>query len=278
MFRCNVSLAESILPLRLKLNIMNLNYVVKGKGEPLIFLHGLSDDLKFWEVLTSTLNEKYQVIRMDLRGHGESELGDDEISIATYAGDLKNLLDDLQIDAGNLVGFSLGGVVALDFAIRYPDYVSSIVLMSTFAKCDENIILTLNEFKSELDKGYDEFYDYMIPKVLCPDVIDKNREELEMLKQISSQNANVDAYKKAVDACLNFNVENELGQIEVPALVFAGKYDEIFSVDVQENLHRRINKSKFIVLDDVRHNLLVGINNAKISAMMDDFYKNEINI
>ena len=149
--------------------------------------------------------------------------------------------------------------------------------MSTFAKCDENIILTLNEFKSELDKGYDEFYDYMIPKVLCPDVIDKNREELEMLKQISSQNANVDAYKKAVDACLNFNVENELGQIEVPALVFAGKYDEIFSVSVQEN-HRHINKSKFIVLDDVRHNLLVGINNAKISAMMDDFYKNEINI
>ena len=119
-----MSLTESILPLRLKLNIMNLNYVVEGKGEPLIFLHGLSDDLKFWEVLTSTLNEKYQVIRMDLRGHGESELGDDEISIATYADDLKNLLDDLQIDAGNLVGFSLGGellhwILQSDILITY---------------------------------------------------------------------------------------------------------------------------------------------------------------
>ena len=126
MFRCSVSLTESILPLRLKLNIMNLNYVVEGKGEPLIFLHWLSDDLKFWEVLTSTLNEKYQVIRIDLRGHGESELGDDEISIATYADDLKNLLDDLQIDAGNLVGFSLGGggllpwILQLDIRITYP--------------------------------------------------------------------------------------------------------------------------------------------------------------
>ena len=154
----------------------------------------------------------------------------------------------------------------MDFAIRYSDYVSSIVLMSTFEKCDENITATLNQFKSELDRGYDEFYDFMIPKVLCPEVIEKNREELEMLKQISSQNANVDAYKKAVDACLNFNVENEIGQIDVPALVFAGKYDEIFSVSVQENIHRHINKSKFIVLDDVRHNLLVGINNAKISV------------
>jgi len=257
---------------------MKLNYVVEGKGEPLIFLHGLSDDLRYWEVLTSTLKKKYQVIRIDLRGHGESELGDDEITIDTYADDLKDLLDDLKIDAGNLIGFSLGGVVAMDFAIRYPNYVSSIVLMSTFAKCDENITATLNQFKRELDRGYDEFYDFMIPKVLCPEVIEKNREELEMLKQISSQNANVEAYKKAVDACLNFNVENEIGQIDVPALIFAGKYDEIFSVSVQENIHRHINKSKFIVLDDVKHNLLVGINNAKISAMMDDFYKNEVNI
>ena len=264
--------------MRLKLNIMKLNYVVEGKGEPLIFLHGLSDNLRYWEVLTSTLRKKYQVIRIDLRGHGESELGDDEITIDTYADDLKNLLDNLKMDAGNLIGFSLGGVVAMDFAIRYPDYVYSIVLMSTFVKCDENITATLNQFKRELDRGYDEFYDFMIPKVLCPEVIEKNREELEMLKQISSQNANVDAYKKAVDACLNFNVENEIGQIDVPALIFAGKYDEIFSVSVQENIHRHINKSKFIVLDDVKHNLLVGINNAKISAMMDDFYKNEINI
>ncbi|MBE6491669.1 MAG: alpha/beta fold hydrolase [Methanobrevibacter sp.] len=88
---------------------MKLNYVVEGKGEPLIFLHGLSDDLRYWEVLTSTLKKKYQVIRIDLRGHGESELGDDEITIDTYADDLKDLLDDLKIDAGNLIGFSLGG-------------------------------------------------------------------------------------------------------------------------------------------------------------------------
>ena len=102
---------------------MKLNYVVEGKGEPLIFLHGLSDNLRYWEVLTSTLRKKYQVIRIDLRGHGESELGDDEITIDTYADDLKNLLDD--------------------FAIRYTNYVSSIVLMSTFVKCDENITATL---------------------------------------------------------------------------------------------------------------------------------------
>ena len=111
MFRCNLSLSESILHLRLKLNIMKLNYVVEGKGEPLIFLHGLSDNLRYWEALTSTLKKKYQVIRLDLRGHGESELGDEDITIDTYADDLKNLLDDLKIGAGNLIGFSLGGLL-----------------------------------------------------------------------------------------------------------------------------------------------------------------------
>ena len=64
------------------MNIMKLNYVVEGKGEPLIFLHGLSDDLRYWEVLTSTLKKKYQVIRLDLRGHGESELGDEEENLS----------------------------------------------------------------------------------------------------------------------------------------------------------------------------------------------------
>ena len=107
---------------------MKLNYVDEGNGETLVFIHGLSDNLLYWEVLATAFKKDFRVVRLDLRGHGQSPLGDEEISIDTYADDLKNILDDLGIQKANLVGFSLGGAVALDFAIKYPLFTTSFFL------------------------------------------------------------------------------------------------------------------------------------------------------
>ncbi|WP_303738490.1 alpha/beta fold hydrolase [Methanobrevibacter thaueri] len=74
------------------MNRINLNYKLEGSGETLVFIHGLSDNLLYWEFLASNLKENFQVLRVDLRGHGQTELGDDEISIGTYADVRHNLL------------------------------------------------------------------------------------------------------------------------------------------------------------------------------------------
>lgn len=252
---------------------MKLNYVVEGNGETLVFIHGLSDNLLYWEALATTFKKDFCVIRLDLRGHGQSPLGDGEITIDTYADDLKAILDERDIKKANLIGFSLGGAVALEFAVKYPDYVSSLVLMSTFFKCDNHVIGMFNQFKHALESGFEAFYDFMVPKVLCPDVIESNIEELELFKQYASQTANVDAFKKAVDACLNFNVDEKLSQINVPVLVLCGKHDEIFPMYIHKNLSRKIKNSKLMVLDNSRHNLLVGKNNIKIIEALNEFFK-----
>lgn len=254
-----------------KISIMN--YKVEGKGEPLLFIHGLSDNLLYWEFLANNLKNDYQVIRVDLRGHGESELGNDEITIDSYVDDLINILNKLNVDKVNLIGFSLGGVIALDFTVKYPEKVYSLVLMSSFAKIDGYLTQTFNQFKSTLNKGFKDFYDFMLPKVLCPNVIEDNKEELELLREISSQNANVDAFIKAVDACLMFDVGDKLSQITVPTLILAGKYDEITLLSVQKSMHENINDSKLIVFDNTKHNLLVGKNNAEILNILKNFYK-----
>ena len=97
------------------MNNVDLHYTVEGSGETVVFVHGLSDNLTYWEFLASNLRHDYQVVRTDLRGHGQTELGDDEISIGTYVEDLHDLLIDLNIDKINLIGFSMGGTVALEF-------------------------------------------------------------------------------------------------------------------------------------------------------------------
>lgn len=243
---------------------INLHYEIEGSGKTLAFIHGLSDNLLYWEFLATNLKDDYRVLRFDLRGHGESELGDEEIAIGTYADDLKGLLDELNIDNVTLVGFSLGGAVALDFAIRYPQMVSSLVLMSSFYGVDSHSRGIFNQFKNTLSCSFEDFYDYILPMVLCPEVIGENKAELELLKGIASQSANTEAFIRAVDAALDFNAEDELSEMDVPTLILAGRYDDIFPLKTQKEMQSKIKNSRLIVLDDVKHNLLVGKNNEKI--------------
>ena len=250
-----------------------MNYKLEGSGQTLVFIHGLSDSLLYWEYLASNLKDHYHVLRVDLRGHGVSELKDDELTIGLFADDLHCLLRELNIGKVCLIGFSLGGAVALDFAIRYPQMVSSLVLMSSFYRADEHLENIFNQFKNALDKGFGDFYDLILPMVLCPDVINDNRKNLEVLKEFASLSANTQAYIQACDAGLDFDVEEKLSQIDVPTLILAGKYDEITVLESQKELQRKITNSKLIVFDDVKHNLLVGKNNEEILNILKKGYK-----
>ena len=109
--------------------------------------------------------------------------------------------------------------------------------------------------------------------VVCPDFIEDNKVEIEMLKDMASRSANVLAYIKAIDACLNFDIGDELSNIGVPTLILAGKYDEITSLKSQKELHGKIRNSRLIVFDDVRHNLLIGENNEKILNILKKEFK-----
>ena len=249
-----------------------MNFKVEGNGRPLVFIHGLSDSLLYWEFLASYLKSDYQIIRMDLRGHGESYLGNDEVNIDLYVDDLKNLLDDINLDKVDLIGFSLGGAVALDFSLKYPENVSSLVLMSSFSKSDEYLTNIFTQFKDALKNSFEDFYDLILPMVLCPEVIDDNREALDQIREFASKTANTDAYIKAVDACMEFDVDDSLSKIEVPTLVMSGKYDEISLLTSQRQLQKKIKNSELIVFDNVKHNLLVGKNNERVLEVLEKFY------
>ena len=237
-----------------------MNYKLEGNGETIVFIHGLSDNLLYWEFLASNLKNDYQVLRIDLRGHGESDLGNDEISIDLFVNDLHNLLVELNINNIKLIGFSLGGAVALGFSIKYPQFVSDLVLMSSFHKVDLYLEKIFNQFRNALESSFEDFYDLILPMVLCPNVIEDNKLELEMLKEITSHSANTEAYIKAIDACSDFNVEDNLSDIGIPTLILAGEHDDITLLNSQKEMQIKINGSKLIVFDDVKHNLLVGKN------------------
>ncbi len=103
----------------IKINEIKLNYKIEEEGFPLIFLHGLFDDLDYWIYLDERLSELFKVIKIDLRGHGKSELGNEKLSMELMADDIYKLIKHLGINECYLVGFSLGGCISLCLAEKY---------------------------------------------------------------------------------------------------------------------------------------------------------------
>lgn len=107
---------------------IQLNHIEKGSGEPLLLLHGNGEDHTYFVHQIEAFSNRYRVIALDTRGHGESPRGTAPFSISQFADDLLCFLDRQGIEKANLLGFSDGGNIALTFALRCPERVAALVL------------------------------------------------------------------------------------------------------------------------------------------------------
>ncbi len=106
---------------------IELYYVEKGEGEPFIMLHGNGEDSSVFEKEMAYFSKKYRVIAIDTRGHGQSPMGEGDFSLYQFADDLKNFMDEKEIEKANILGFSDGGNIALIFASKYPERVIKLI-------------------------------------------------------------------------------------------------------------------------------------------------------
>ncbi len=107
---------------------MELFHQAKGLGEPIVFVHGFSLDSRMWQPQVEYFAKSNQVITYDMRGFGKSPLPDRPYS---HVEDLWQLLDTLKVNKAHIVGLSLGGEVAIDYVLTYPDTVLSLTLADT---------------------------------------------------------------------------------------------------------------------------------------------------
>jgi len=116
---------------------VRLAYEVAGCGAatPLVLIHGLGDSRRLWDRLARDLASDRRIVSYDLRGHGESDVPPDPsaYSMPIFVADLRALLDELALDRALLVGFSLGGAVALHFALAHPDRVAGLAVLNANA-------------------------------------------------------------------------------------------------------------------------------------------------
>src|SRR5688500_8685993 len=121
---------------RVNVNNIQLAYARRGKGTPLVLLHGFPLDHHLWDEVVPLLEDTFDVILPDLRGFGNSTMLGVPNSIDDYASDIASLLDHLNIQRAAIVGHSMGGYVALAFARLYPERLTGLGLVSSQVLAD----------------------------------------------------------------------------------------------------------------------------------------------
>ena len=116
-----------------KLNGININYKVEGQGEPLVMIMGFTASRSGWVAQIPSFKKYYRVITFDNRGAGKSDKPPGPYSTKMMADDTARLMDHLGIEKAHIVGVSMGGMIAQELAINYPQRVMQLVLACTYA-------------------------------------------------------------------------------------------------------------------------------------------------
>ncbi|RXT04484.1 alpha/beta fold hydrolase [Ammoniphilus sp. CFH 90114] len=228
-----------------------IHYSREGEGKPLVFLHGLGGNSINWLYQRNYFKQKYQCITVDMPGHGKSG-GGNELDFYDYQVVLKQLLlDELQLDEILLCGVSMGGRVALDFAARYPDSVSGLVVADSFAGLDEE---EKKRRKSIFDLIYEphDGVDRWVRAVIDQMGLDPEGAIAKGFNKGILGNQ-LDFMYKLFTLLLDYDQRNMLSSISAPALILHGERDRFIPLACSEDLHHRLIDSELVILPECGH-------------------------
>ena len=217
----------------LLVNGIKLYYEEHGKGSPLMLIAGLASDSQSWQPIVEKLSQQYRVILFDNRGSGRTKPQDAETGIQTMADDCIALIRHLNLPCVHLLGHSMGGFIVLDCAIRYPDYISKLILVGTSAFNPERNNALFLDWVSYLEN---EMSDTLWFKNIFYWIFSRhffeNPDTLETALELATGYPYPQtkiAFKNQVKAIKAFNCLKDLSHIRSETLVIFGEEDLLFS-------------------------------------------------
>ncbi|MFZ5597524.1 MAG: alpha/beta fold hydrolase [Bacillota bacterium] len=243
---------------KVMVNDINIYYEVKGEGFPLVLIMGLAGNLDWWpRELTDRLAGHYKLVLFDNRGAGRTDAPEGEYSIPMFAGDTVGLLDRLGIEKAHIFGVSMGGMIAQEIAISYPERVEKLVLGCTFCGPQHSIPAQpeiINFLINPQSAGLKDFLKILFPEDYIKNNMDKTDEFIRLYKiaPISPE-----AQLRQVGAVMKFDSLSRLSQIAAPTLVITGDGDVLIPAGNSSILAENIPGARLIVLDGCGHGFMV---------------------
>ena len=233
----------------------NQNYYkfYKRKNIPVVFIHGVGLDHKMWFPQIRSFRNN-SVLVYDLLGHGKTPLNKKNVNFEDFSNQLNNLLNNLNINKVNLVGFSFGSLVALKYAKRFKKKVNKLVLISTvykrnnseknnvrerYKKAKKNIPIS----NSALNRWLSSKFIKLNPKIkkYILNTLDKNKEDhLNFLKSYK-----LFSYFK--------DYTKDIKKIKTPSLILTGTKDKGSTVNMSQNLSNELINSQFFKIKNAKH-------------------------
>jgi pimeloyl-ACP methyl ester carboxylesterase len=230
-----------------------------GDGEPLLLLAGLGQGAWAWRYQVPVFAERFRTIVYDQRGTGRSRVPDERYGIGELAADAAEILGGR---AAHLVGFSMGGYVALVLALAQPDLARSLVLAGTGAGGPGRVPRPSHvreAFENALGLPPEEFGRKTMPYTFSPGWPESHPERFEEILAARLAHPTPDATIEAhVAACYRFYAEAvEVERVEAPALVVHGAVDLIVPVENGRALAQRLPNARYIEFAGRGHNLML---------------------
>jgi pimeloyl-ACP methyl ester carboxylesterase len=234
-----------------KTNITGIEiaYERRGKGVPLVLIHGYPLDHTIWKEVIPLLEGDFDLILPDLRGFGESGLRGADSTIFDFASDIANLLTQLKIKRAILAGHSMGGYVALAFARAYTERVAGLSLISSQLRADtpEGKAGRYETARQVMDKGVGLVVEAMTPKLSAePRMQAFVRELISKQKPLALSNA-LKAMAERPDS-------TDLAQtFKFPVVVVHGDTDALIPVDRGREVKALLPNAHYIELPNLGH-------------------------
>lgn len=232
-----------------------LNYTVKGQGMPIVFIHGFCESLQIWESFSPTFESNFQVIYIDLPGHGKSKGLGYETSVDKMAFQVKETLNSLNIKKALLVGHSLGGYVTIAFADMFPEMLLGICFFHSSAFEDtpekkENRNKTMDYVEKH---GVDAFSIPFVPGLFFHKHREQLKEHIDFATQIARKMNKEDIINTIRAMRDRKDRAHVLEEIQVPVAFIVGKEDSAVPLNKSLEQCALAPKSQVLFLGETSH-------------------------
>jgi pimeloyl-ACP methyl ester carboxylesterase len=238
-------------------NNLGLHYEDTGHGEPLVFLNGLAGDHLYWKGQVRAFAGRFRCLAPDNRDVGESAYATEPYTVADLGGDVAALLESLDLPPAHLVGLSLGGMIAQEVALAYPQRVRSLVLVGTLARADDWFRATLDAYGHIRRQVADTpaFFEALLPWLVSHRFFESTT-KVEWLRGFLQRNPHpqrIDGFFRQFDAMRRHDTLDRLPALTCPVLVAVGEDDLIVPPRYARQIAECWPRARLEVLPGIGH-------------------------
>ncbi len=231
----------------------NYYFFKDNKTIPLVFIHGVGLDHQMWETQINQLSE-FSILTYDLLGHGKTPLKKEKVTLKDFSDQLITILDHLKLTKINLIGFSLGSLIALDFALSFQDRLDKLILIgTTYQRSENERSLVLDRFN--LAKSNKSISKLALKRWFSDGYLEKNPSTYNQFMKILNKNPNDHQnFLKAYELFANHkdNVQS-IQKIKTKTLVMTGSKDEGSTPVMSKELVKDLPNSSYMEIMNGKH-------------------------